>query len=211
MLVYQNTFIGQGRLMRPASNVHFVNNLFLGDGYVDPVFTLSTYTNYSTSDYNGFRPNPVSRMRSEWSSPPFEVATDYEHDPVVRHFKSLKEYSDATRQEQHSILIDYDIFVNVRVPDKRRPATSLQTGGLRLPIEAGLAPRRCGRRFFLRSPTISPGQRPTSAHTNWNARYRTTVPEISSLAPGPNRQRPSGGKTPSARHWPRVRDAVPGC
>ena len=30
VLVYQNTFIGQGRLMRPASNVHFLNNLILG-------------------------------------------------------------------------------------------------------------------------------------------------------------------------------------
>jgi hypothetical protein len=40
---------------------------------------------------------------------------------MVRHFKSLKEYSDATQQDQHSILIDYDIFVNVKIPDKSDP------------------------------------------------------------------------------------------
>ncbi len=121
VLVYQNTFIGQGRLMRPASNVHFVNNLFLGDGWLDPVLNLTTYTNYSTSDYNGFRPNPNVADAFEWNSPPFDVAADYEHNPVTRHFKTLEEYRAATHQEQHSVLVDYDTFVNVRIPDKSDP------------------------------------------------------------------------------------------
>src|SRR3984885_12862937 len=121
VLVYQNTFVGQGRLMRPASNVHFLNNLFLGDGYLDPVFILSTYTNYSTSDYNGFRPNPGVNNAFEWDSPKFEVAADYEHDPVTRHFKSLEEYRTATHQEQHSVLVDYDVFVKVHAPDTQDP------------------------------------------------------------------------------------------
>ena len=69
VLVYQNTFVGQGRLMGPASNVHFLNNLILGDGFADPVLNLRTYTNYSTSDYNGFRPNPSVDDAFEWNSP----------------------------------------------------------------------------------------------------------------------------------------------
>jgi hypothetical protein len=121
VLVYQNTFIGQGRLMGPASNVHFLNNLFLGDGFADPVLNLRTYTNYSTSDYNGFRPNPNVEDAFEWNSPAFEVAADYQGQQVTRHFKSLEEYSHATGQEQHSALIDYDVFVNVRIPDKSDP------------------------------------------------------------------------------------------
>ncbi len=121
VLVYQNTFIGQGRLMGPASNVHFLNNLMLGDGYADPVMNLRTYTNYSTSDYNGFRPNPNVEDAFEWDSPPFEVAADYQGQQVTRHFKSLEEYSHATQQDQHSILIDFDTFVNVRIPDKSDP------------------------------------------------------------------------------------------
>jgi hypothetical protein len=120
VLVYQNTFIGQGRLMGPAANVHFLNNLILGDGYLDPVLNLRTSTNYSTSDYNGFRPNPGVEDAFEWNSPPFEVAADYKNQ-LTRHFKSLKEYSEATRQEQHSVLVDYDVFVNVRMPDKSDP------------------------------------------------------------------------------------------
>ena len=121
VLVYQNTFIGQGRLMGPASNVHFLNNLILGDGYLDPVLNLRTYTNYSTSDYNGFRPNPGVEDAFEWNSPPFEAAADYDHPQVTRKFKSLDEYRNATHQEQHSILIDYNDFVNVRMPDKSDP------------------------------------------------------------------------------------------
>jgi hypothetical protein len=31
----------------------------------------------------------------------------------VRRFATLAEYSAATRQDQHSVLLDYDIFVNV--------------------------------------------------------------------------------------------------
>ena len=121
VLVYQNTFIGEGRLMGPASNVHFLNNLILGDGFGDPVLNLRTYTNYSTSDYNGFRPNPNVEDAFEWNSPPFEVAADYEHNQATRHFKSLEEYRQATHQEQHSILIDFDVFMNVRIPDKSDP------------------------------------------------------------------------------------------
>jgi hypothetical protein len=121
VLVYQNTFIGQGRLMGPASNVHFRNNLILGDGYADPVLNLRTSTNYSTSDYNGFRPNPGVDDAFEWNSPPLDVAADYKRQLVTRRFKSLKDYTDATRQEQHSVLVDYDVFVNVRIPDKSDP------------------------------------------------------------------------------------------
>ncbi len=121
VLVYQNTFIGQGRYMRGASNVHFLNNLMLGDGFGDPVFVLTTYTNYSTSDYNGFRPNPTARDSFEWNSPPSNVQADYDHDPVAHHFKSLADYSQATHQDQHSVLIDYDVFQKVGIPDKSDP------------------------------------------------------------------------------------------
>jgi hypothetical protein len=121
VLIYQNTFVGQGRLMGPASNVHFLNNLILGDGFADPVLNLRTYTNYSTSDYNGFRPNPGVNNAFEWDSPPFQVTADYEHDQEPRRFSSLEGYRQLTHQEQHSILIDFDVFVNVRIPDRSDP------------------------------------------------------------------------------------------
>ena len=121
VLVYQNTFFGQGRFTGPAANVHFRNNLILGDGYADPIFNLRTSTNYSTSDYNGFRPNPGVADAFEWNSPPFETAADYKAQLVTRRFKSLQEYQQATRQEQHSVLVDYNVFTSVRIPDKADP------------------------------------------------------------------------------------------
>ncbi len=120
VLVYQNTFVGQGRFMGPASNVHFRNNLILGDGYYAPVLSLRSYTNYSTSDYNGFRPNPGDDA-FEWNSPPFEKLQDYQGPLQTRKFKSLKEYADTSRQEQHSLLLDYDVFRKVTMPDKNDP------------------------------------------------------------------------------------------
>jgi hypothetical protein len=121
VLIYQNTFFGQGRLMGPASNIHFRNNLFLGDGWAQPILNLRTFTNYSDSDYNGFYPNPGASTSFEWSSPDVGTAADYSGKLVTRDFKTLAEYQAATRQDQHSVLLDYDIFVNAKIPDKSDP------------------------------------------------------------------------------------------
>jgi hypothetical protein len=121
VLIYQNTFFGQGRLMGPASNVHFLNNLILGDGWADPILNLRTYTNYSSSDYNGFRPNPGAANSFEWTSPAFGTDADFVGKLVTRNFKTLAEYQQATKQDQHSVLVDYNIFVNAKIPDKSDP------------------------------------------------------------------------------------------
>ena len=121
VLIYQNTFFGQGRLMGPASNIHFRNNLFLGDGWADPILNLRTFTSYSDSDYNGFYPNPGAATSFEWTSPDFATPADYSGKLVTRTFKTLKEYQDATKQDQHSVLVGYGIFVNAKTPDKNDP------------------------------------------------------------------------------------------
>jgi len=121
VLVYQNTFIGPANGSASASNIHFLNNLILGDEWPGPVLNLATFTNYSTSDYNGFRPNPGTATAFEWTSPPFNVQVDYANKLISRSFKTLKEYSEATGQDKHSVLVDYDVFVNVTKPDKADP------------------------------------------------------------------------------------------
>jgi hypothetical protein len=121
ILVYQNTFVGSAHVTGPAANEHFRNNLILGDGWFDPVLTVGTFTNYSSSDYNGFRPNPQSEVSFEWISPPFDVRTDYKNKLVSRAFKTLNEFSQATSQDKHSVELDYDVFINVKAPDKSDP------------------------------------------------------------------------------------------
>jgi hypothetical protein len=121
VLTYQNTFVGQGTMVGPASNLHFLNNLFVGDDRPAPVFSVRTFTNYSTSDYNGFRPNANSETAFSWNSPAFATAADYKGQQVARRFKSLQQYGEATGQDRHSKLVDYDIFVKVTMPDAADP------------------------------------------------------------------------------------------
>ncbi|MDR2214378.1 MAG: hypothetical protein LBE59_00865 [Nevskiaceae bacterium] len=121
VLIYQNTFIGQGSMAGPVSNVHLRNNLFIGDNWKVPVFTLSTFTNYSTSDYNGFRPNPQVEKNFGWNSPEFSVAREYAKPVVRRPFATLAEYVKAAGQDGHSILLDYDAFTKVTAPDPNDP------------------------------------------------------------------------------------------
>jgi hypothetical protein len=101
----------------------------LGENSAPAILTVNTTTNYSSSDYNGFRPNPGAAVFVQWNSPPWKIRADYSGlrragqprggGPAlplaleVRSFVSLAEYSKATQQDQHSLTLDYDIFVNV--------------------------------------------------------------------------------------------------
>jgi hypothetical protein len=139
VLVYNNTFIGGVNARGPASNVHFRNNLIVSQEEADPVFAVGTYTNYSTSDYNAFRLNPGKAGAFEWNTPIAGVVADYKSAPIVHRYTSLKEYSDASGNEKHSILVDYDTFVNVTMPDKTDPQRLYKPDGLDFRLKSGSA------------------------------------------------------------------------
>ncbi len=96
VLVYQNTFFGESALFGPAANVHFRNNLIIGDGWAGPVFAFTTSTNYSTSDFNGYRPNPGAKVAFGWTSPREGVRADFKGPLVKREFASLEDFRAAT-------------------------------------------------------------------------------------------------------------------
>ncbi|MFO7324136.1 MAG: hypothetical protein DIU62_000340 [Pseudomonadota bacterium] len=121
IIFYHNTFVGEAHDMGPVSNLHFRNNLVLGQGAWPEIFTVDTFTNYSSSDYNGFRPNPGQKESFVWNSPPRQVVADFSGDREVRRFATLREYAAATGQDRHSILVDYDDFVRVTPPDPADP------------------------------------------------------------------------------------------
>src|SRR5271169_678088 len=62
-----------------SGNLHMFNNLILGEKAFPAVFSVNTYTSYSESDYNGFRPNPGEKVSFRWNSPAAGLAQDY-HD-----------------------------------------------------------------------------------------------------------------------------------
>jgi hypothetical protein len=137
VLVYQNTFVGEVIARGPASNVHFRNNLVVAQGAGDAVFAVGTYTNYSSSDYNGFRPNPGVDGSFEWNSPPFEKGAEYDKAPTVRKFRTLAEYTKATAQDGHSVLVDYDVFERVTMPDRSDPQRLYKPDGLDFRLRRG--------------------------------------------------------------------------
>ncbi len=121
ILFYQNTLIGEVHDMGPVSNLHFRNNLILGQGAFPEIFAVDTFTNYSSSDYNGFRPNPGAAQSFAWNSPPAGEVADFTGSREKRSFATLGEYSAATGQDRHSVLVDYGDFVRVSPPDPQDP------------------------------------------------------------------------------------------
>jgi hypothetical protein len=120
VLFYNNTVVTE-TAAGSSANAHWRNNLFLGENSAPAIFSVSTNTNYSSSDYNGFRPNPGSKTAFQWTSPPFSKLADYAGGRALeeRQFTSLAEYTAATRQDQHSVLVDFDVFTKVPRLDAR--------------------------------------------------------------------------------------------
>jgi hypothetical protein len=124
VLFYNNTILTE-TAAGSSANVHWRNNLMLGENSSPAIFSVNTNTNYSSSDYNGFRVNPGAAYSFQWTSPPWGVRADYTALLAVpgrggvsatletRRFATLAEYSQATKQDVHSVTVDYDIFVNV--------------------------------------------------------------------------------------------------
>ena len=132
MIFLNNTILSETAI-RTTSNSHWMNNLMLGENVQPAIFTVNTYTNYTSSDYNGFRVNPGAAESFEWSSPPFGVAQDFrdllaaadgvQTPPdkylVTRRYATLAQYSAETHQDTHSVLLDYDVFEHVPMLDAK--------------------------------------------------------------------------------------------
>ena len=110
-----------------SSNVHWRNNLMLGSNAQPALFNINTNTNYSSSDYNGFGPNAGAEA-FQWNSPPWDVPkilADGSGPTKIepRKFATLEAYAQATKQDQHSVLVGYDIFMKVAKLDAKDLAT----------------------------------------------------------------------------------------
>ena len=131
VLFYNNTILTETNAGSSA-NVHWRNNLMLGENSAPAIFSVTTNTNYSSSDYNGFRLNPGAAYSFQWNSPPWNIPADYSgmllaspgrggagvnSTLTARRFATLAEYNRETHQDQHSVAVDYDIFVNVPMLD----------------------------------------------------------------------------------------------
>jgi hypothetical protein len=127
VLFYHNTILAE-TTAAATSNTHWRNNLILGENSAPAIFSVSSFTRYTSSDYNGFRPNPGAEVAFQWATPKAPATADYaakDHTVTldIARFRDFDEYRRATGQDQHSVLVDYDIFTNVRRLDAHDAAT----------------------------------------------------------------------------------------
>jgi len=155
VLFYNNTILTETSAGSSA-NVHWRNNLMLGENSAPAIFSVNTNTNYSSSDYNGFRPNAGAEFSFEWNSPRRDTVADYSGliagggrgSPAsntsleARRFPTLTDYSAGTHQDLHSVAVDYDVFVNVPrldAKDLRRVQTVYQAEEFDFGLKSGSA------------------------------------------------------------------------
>ncbi|MEX2232045.1 MAG: hypothetical protein WD824_07795 [Cyclobacteriaceae bacterium] len=119
IFTYNNTFVAQAAINN-FSNGHFRNNLFIGPYDDRPAFSATTYTKYSSFDYNGYRKgNSKNSFRLRY---PVYDSLNHADDRELSflEFPSLKEFAQKTGYEIHGVELDDNIFENVLMPD---PAT----------------------------------------------------------------------------------------
>ncbi len=139
VLFYHNTITTETSAGSSA-NAHWRNNLMLGQDTAPAIFSVTTSTPYSSSDYNGFRLDPRAAVSFRWNVTPLAppgaargavasrgaaptgdagrggaAATA---DAGAPGFATLAEYVAATRQDRNSVTVDYDVFVNVPKLDR---------------------------------------------------------------------------------------------
>jgi len=117
VLFYHNTVTTETSAGSSA-NSHWRNNLMLGQDNAPPIFSVNTSTSYSSSDYNGFRPN-AGAVSFRWNVAPFAPPTPGAAAAAPPPgFASLAAYVKATGQDQNSVTLDYDVFVKVPKLDR---------------------------------------------------------------------------------------------
>jgi hypothetical protein len=121
VLIYNNTLLTEAHQMGPASNLQFRNNLILGQGAWPEVFSVETFTPWSSSDFNGFAAAAAGQSLFAWAGP--AGAADYGARGArpVQSFPTLKAYAERTGQDSHSRMIDWSIFRKAAPPIQGEP------------------------------------------------------------------------------------------
>lgn len=121
VLVYHNTFIAENSNATGISNAHYRNNLFFGTNHPNkPVVRQRNYTSYSSTDYNGYRPNENGLAKFMWGMPKNGMR-EYEATVEFDEYASLKDFQKGAGQEAHGVLLDFDVFEHMVPPDPETP------------------------------------------------------------------------------------------
>jgi hypothetical protein len=128
ILTYHNTFVADASINN-FSNGHFRNNLFIGQHEKRPALSGTTYTKYSTMDYNGYRIKN-SKTQFRWRSPHHDsLNNSSDMELSFLEFASLKEFNTKTGYESHGLQFEENIFQNVPLPDASNPGHIYKVAG----------------------------------------------------------------------------------
>ncbi|MEY4640796.1 MAG: hypothetical protein RLZZ227_790, partial [Pseudomonadota bacterium] len=119
-LMYNNTLLTEAHQMGPASNLHFRNNLILGQGAWPEVFSVDTFTPWSSSDYNGFAAATASAAFA-WAQPARNVDYDARAERPLQNFADLQAFATATGHDTHSRMVDWSVFTQAAPPTAGDP------------------------------------------------------------------------------------------
>ncbi|MGV3591812.1 MAG: hypothetical protein ACO1PZ_08980, partial [Gammaproteobacteria bacterium] len=137
-LMYNNTLLTEAHQMGPASNLHFRNNLILGQGAWPEVFSVETFTPWSSSDYNGFGP-ATGPTAFAWAQPAAAVDYDTRGERPVQSFADLQSYAQATGHDTNSTMVDWSVFVKAAPPEPGDPTRIYRAGDFDFSLVAGSA------------------------------------------------------------------------
>lgn len=132
LVVYHNTIIAENRNTQTFSNAHFRNNLFMGTNASGrPVNAFPFATAYSTSDYNGYRPNPGTENHFLYLGPVKNKVYNYNLAAGdLQRFSSLEALHAVSGLEENGILVDYDVFNKMIAPNPEKPHGVYHAGDL---------------------------------------------------------------------------------
>jgi hypothetical protein len=148
MIYYNNTVIAGGGLSGRGANTHARNNLFIAFNATGSFYSLSTFTSYSSSDYNGFSYATTSATPFSYTGPKAGVLASYvPAELVTATFPTLAAYQTGTGQDLHSKILGLDVFMSATLPSttigplyavdsvdlQLKPGSAAIDAGVRLP------------------------------------------------------------------------------
>jgi hypothetical protein len=126
---YHNTFVADVAISN-FSNGHFRNNLFIGFDDKRPAISGTTFTRYSTLDYNGYRKKQGEGVKYRWRFPSSDSLNNADEKKLTTYeFKSLKGLRKTLGFEKNGVELDDVIFMNVLLPDPSKRGHIYQVEG----------------------------------------------------------------------------------
>ncbi|MEO5976181.1 MAG: hypothetical protein ABIS36_20375 [Chryseolinea sp.] len=137
ILTYQNTFVMDVAISN-FSNGKFRNNLFIGTDDKRPSFSATTFTRYTSLDYNGYRQKGVDKPRYILRYPAVDSLNNADDKKMTTfEFKTLREFTKATGYESHGLELNDPVFVKVLLPDPNTKGHIYQREGYDFSLRPG--------------------------------------------------------------------------